>query len=383
LTGSGKTKYSRKQQEISLVPGNPRLPRFLSGDFSHPQDSKEQIGRLLSALFENTGKENPGSIEGQLSRLIFHPQDLLACGQLSPDHSLYRGFIIIQDAWEAATNGMENPEVFDLFEKLPSRPLFLPWIKAVEGIRFFYQNRSNMALDCWSQIPPDHPLARLAELGKGLNPEPSLSLSPRATDFLQKIREPNPLLVDSLEQLYDATEAGLEGIFFISLETAVKTMQKDSPSGAQALALWAIDPIWSEEWDEQKFLQILARLFGDREGLRLLAIGLVPIDPEAAYLLWLQYILQSLRGRFWTKTQGIGAVQIARRIFAGLEDFWGDHHKDQNFEEQRENLRTQIKLEWELHRFGEIPESLTTLPAKEPQPERVKKNQDLQLDLFS
>jgi hypothetical protein len=362
-----------------LVPGSPRQPRFLSGDFSHPQNSEERIDGLLAALLKAPSEK----IESELSILITHPKDLLNSPRLGPGQEIYEGFLVIQDAWEAVTNGMENPEVFALFRQLPDRPLLFPWKQAVKGMVFFYQNRANMAMDSWEKIPKAHPLSRLKALGLALAEKNQEPIPPEVQAFLGKIREPNPALVDALEQLYDAQDAHLEQVFFVSLEAAIKALQKDFIPGAQALALWSIGPIWSEEWDEGQLLNLLGRLFGQREALRLLAVGLVPIDPEAAYLLWLQYVLQSLRGRFWTETQGQAAIHIARKIFAGLPDFWHSHDKDQDFDDQRKSLRAQIKMEWDLHRFGDIPETSRPVAAPEPITTVVKKHQDPQLDLFS
>jgi len=362
-----------------LIPAGSRQSRNSSGIFS-PSGERQIIPPPLFLDF----LQNPDHRkEQELSILVTHPKMILENPIVPINHWLHQGFLIIQDAFEGVTNGMEDAQLMRSLGQLEHRPLFSPWIHGILGLQAFYQAQDQKALDHWRNIYPQHPLFRLVDFHQILNHPEQSQIKGDLQDFCQKIASPNPLLLDSLEQMQDCLEAGLEQAFFQHLHLSLKTLKEKDSALAASLALWSIEQVWSLQWDEEYLVDLFHTLFEKKEALRLLALGLLTLAPESSYLLWHRFLIFDLQETTWSKERIKAAREITEEIYSHLLKENDKNGVDTFFLQQEKSLKA--ALEAELQKQN-IP-GLFSLEKKHPSLKKnpVLKNQgkSLQLDLFS
>ena len=93
-----------------------------------------------------------------------------------------------------------------------------------------------------------------------------------------------------LEQVQEALITGMEELFLTLLPTALEALVKVDLEAAGQLSLWSLAQLEKYDLDYRELFALLKQFWGDSEGSRLIALGLIPLDLEAAILYWMGFL---------------------------------------------------------------------------------------------
>ena len=228
-------------------------------------------------------------VQAQLVR----PSLLLAAPQLTSTHPLRREALILSDAFEAVTNGMETFEVMDALQEVGEGSLFLPWKHLVLALHFFYEGLDEAALRHLGQMDDRPPLYALR---KALEAVLKGTLqNPTGHSLYQQIHVPDPELVSLTQQLTDTLEGEQEQLFWSVLGDFLEAACQSDELLAKRVALWTWNQLEWQSFDEASVLELTTQLWGRAEAFRLAALGSVSWDSEGAALLWARFVIHGLR----------------------------------------------------------------------------------------
>jgi hypothetical protein len=212
---------------------------------------------------------------------------------LSDDHPLKRQAILVFDALESVTNGMDNPDVFSELEKIPRDSLFISWISLVYAIRAFYENDIPRVVQELSAIPVEsapHVLVPLllALSGKGAKKNLRGNVAKR---IFEEIENPDGLLLESINGACEALAEGREEIFSDTIAFLAKELYGTSVDLSKKTSLWALGVLKAKNWEGTLLEDNLRLIYGDMETLRLKALALMEGHPREAFSSWVYFTL--------------------------------------------------------------------------------------------
>jgi len=223
---------------------------------------------------------------------LIHPGFVLESTLLADHHPWRREALVISDAFEAVTNGMEEPGVLEALESLDPDSPFVPWRHLVLALHFFYEGLDEAVEAHLSQIPATSPLRVLRKaleaLGRGANG----STVPR---LLDQVAQPDSRILPWVQDVAEGLETDNEALFWGALGDWLDAVAETAPNQARSAVLWAWNQLEWRDFDEAVLLDLGAKLWGPAESYRLAALGTLPWDPEGAALLWLRFLLTSVR----------------------------------------------------------------------------------------
>jgi hypothetical protein len=244
-------------------------------------------------------------VQAQLVR----PGLLLATPQLTSTHRLRREALILSDAFEAVTNGMETLEVMEALQEVGTGSLFLPWKHLVLAVHFFYEGLDEAALHHLDQMddrPPLNALRRALEAVLKKSPQ-----NPAGQALYQLIHVPDPELASLTQQLTDTLESEQELLFWSVLGDFLEAAGQTDEVLAKRVALWTWNQLEWQSFDEAYLLELTTQLWGRAEAFRLAALGSVSWDAEGATLLWARFVIHGLREGALESESLLAAFQLA------------------------------------------------------------------------
>jgi hypothetical protein len=210
---------------------------------------------------------------------------------LADSHPLKRQAILVMDALESVTNGMENPDVFDKLDDIPRESPFHAWISLVSALRAFYHGDPEEMVRKLDEIPPETPpkvlsrvLLHLSSLD--LREGPLTGIEQR---LVQSVENPGGLISETLLQISEALESNREEIFSDAVAYLAKELYVTMPEISKRLFLWALAAQREKGWDDDILAAYGKLIFGIPESERLLALSYFDTAPEAALLYWSRF----------------------------------------------------------------------------------------------
>jgi hypothetical protein len=214
------------------------------------------------------------------------------------------------DAFDAVTNGMDNPESFARMEEVTEGQL-QPWKHLIYGIRSLYAGDIPGCKAALKTIDDDStpgalkPLFRawIARQGSGREPgfNERLEASNAVISLYRRILvEPHPLSLLA-EQAEEALTHGLTEQFTLLAGKIMKSLmdqkQRDGPLLALRYARYCLDLLDKAGYEDTEFLSITQKNLGEADGLCVLGFARMGKDDNAAASA-LEKALRSGGGRF-------------------------------------------------------------------------------------
>jgi len=213
---------------------------------------------------------------------------------LTDSHPWRQEALLVSDAFEAVTNGMEEPGLLEALEELSPDSPFRAWKHLILAIHFFYEHLDEAVVAHLSRIPTDSPVQSLVHAL-----ELALRRRDRASSEAHKLAnllaQPDPLVGQWVQDVAEGLETEDEPLFWAALTDWLEPMNQGTPDRAKAAVLWAWNQLEWRDFDEAVLLDLASSLWGRAESYRLAALGTLPWDAEGAALLWFRFLLTATR----------------------------------------------------------------------------------------
>jgi hypothetical protein len=329
---------------------------------------------LDQALREALGTSQSALKKQALARAsthLIHPGLVLDSPLLADNHPWRLQALAVSDAFEAVTNGMEEPEALAALDDLDPESPFQPWRHLILALHFFYQGLDEAVTAHLARIPRTSPVAALARVLATLvsgSPDPLPAALGRLAD---QVVQPDPRVLPLVQDVAEGLETDQEALFWGALSDWLETAGEEAPDRARAAVLWAWNQLEWRDFDEGVLLDLASNLWGGAESYRLAALGTLPWDPEGAALLWLRFLITAAR-EDWDEA----CIREARALLDSFRDAAG----------QPEGEWTPIWLNlaaaWNAEARSQGWDALT-VDAEQPEAPALPRSSTGQLDLFA
>lgn len=279
---------------------------------------------LDRALRQALGTSQPALRQEALDRAaahLVHPRLVLESPLFADNHPWRREATAVSDAFEAVTNGMEEPGVYEALDQLEAGSPFLPWKHLILALHFFYEGLDEAVRAHLDKIPGSSPLqapARVLEslVGSGDNRR----LSPALRRLADLVAQPDPLVLQWVQDISEGLEGGHEDLFWAAFTDWLEAVAPARPHRARAAVLWAWGQLEWRDFDESVLLDLGTSLWGRAESCRLAALGTLSWDAEGAALLWLRFLVTALRDDEGTEANLRAARGFLDRFYAAASE---------------------------------------------------------------
>ena len=202
---------------------------------------------------------------------------------------------IISDAFEAVTNGMNNTEALEYLETQRKNPEAAEWINVIQAIQAFYSRDFTRMDSLLQQIPDESPAGSLKNVLYHMSgsQDPASPLSYHEEKLSRRITENSRFLSSAVAQLKESIEYG-EGLFADTASLLIKELRHKTPEAAERLALWSFSTCIENEFDDEALADNILMLFGQAEGLRIIALSLIETEPESALICFARSLIKRL-----------------------------------------------------------------------------------------
>jgi hypothetical protein len=221
------------------------------------------------------------------------------------------GITIVSDAFEAVTNGMDNPEAMMKLEQLQSGDEVEQWKNLIEAVNAFYAQDQRLLESCLENIPSDSLPGSLKPAllhMSGLSP---LGRQPTFYEgkLIKKITEDSRFLTSAASQLNDNIEYGGD-LFIETASLLIKEIKVNNTEASERLVLWCFNICFQQQFDEEPLADNVLMIFGQAEGLRLIALSLMEEDPESALICFTRSLIKRLIDRSIETNEAAGWLDI-------------------------------------------------------------------------
>ncbi|MBP7494188.1 MAG: hypothetical protein KA771_01720 [Spirochaetales bacterium] len=288
--------------------------------------------------------------------------------------------ILVMDALESVTNGMENAALLEDAGRIPLDSPARPFVDLVFAIQSFYVNDPEGVEKYLQAIPPNSLPARLKPLLRYLC-FPSASLPARGIDreIVRAIQQRKGELESTLEEAEKYLSSGQEEPFSDSIGFLIREIYIRYPEWAKKLALWALDCLNQKGWDGSLFKDHLRLIFGEIEAVRLQAVFAIRRNLPGSGERWSVYLLKVL-------CSGVKEeAEVEAAILVGLYA----QRNEKQLQAQEEIIHLlQKEYPFLAQKYEDIFNNLSNIPAahsnkKTEGKHPSGKNRPIQLELFS
>lgn len=251
---------------------------------------------LEQALRQALGSSQPALRRQALARAsahLIHPSLVLESSLLADNHPWRREALTVADAFEAVTNGMEEPGVLGALDELDADSPFQPWRHFIVALHFFYEGLDEAVVAHLNRIPDSSPLSALGRTVLALVQGKAVPSALRRLADL--VVEPDPRILPWVQDVAEGLETDNEPLFWSALTDWLEAVTSTAPDRARSAVLWAWNQLEWRAFDEETLLNLAENLWSRAESYRLAALGTLPWDPEGAALLWLRFLISAVR----------------------------------------------------------------------------------------
>lgn len=297
---------------------------------------------------------------------LVHPRLILDSPLLTDSHPWRREALVVADAFEAVSNGMEEPGVLEALDDLGADSPFQAWRHFILALHFFYEGLDEAVRAHVAAIPASSPVRPLGRTLEAL--VSGERLPPGLARLAETVAHPDPLVVQCVQDVAEGLETEDEGLFWGALTDWLEAVADRAPERAQSAVVWAWNQLEWRDFDEATLLDLTSHLWGRAEAYRLGALGTLGWDPEGAALLWFRFLIAGVRSG--ELLQGDEAYQWLQRF----ETAAGPHPSPE-WTEAWESLGHQWNAEARARGWNHLVRGTSPSPSTPPRA--------AQLDLFS
>ena len=252
---------------------------------------KTTIEKLLLSHQEAQSPEEHRRIMINLSTSIRDPRVFQEEPIVNYNTGLHHQSIIIWDAFESVTNGMYNPEALHKLELIDDESPFFPWKNLILAILAFYQGDRDNLFQLLKQIPCSTPPGRFRTLLRDFEEGNVPKIV--SNELYTLLEDDHDYIRCAVDELKDCLENNHSEAFLESTGFLVRDILASHSHAARRLVIWSIQLASQHEYDISSYIIQLTGIFGRKEALRLIAVGLMPVEPEISLLFWLRYGIES------------------------------------------------------------------------------------------
>jgi len=248
---------------------------------------------------------------------------------------------IIMDAFEAITNGMQNPDVFSYVEEISKDSLLYLWKELIYAIKAFYEKNYEEMQSRLRNIDSDSPLSMFTPILSHLSGKSAeISSNKKQKAFIENIIKDRSFIRSVITQIIESLEYDMEDLF---LETSILMMHdlnKNYKEAARKFAIWTLETASKYKYSPTTLVSTCKKLFGNKEAYRITAIAMSKEEIDISLLFWLQSLLSGLKSRN-SKIHEVGAyLTVISRIAGKVEN-----NSDSFYLESLSGLISTIKFE--------------------------------------
>jgi hypothetical protein len=250
------------------------------------------VDRILQDYLDTPEAFRPEK-DKELSYAIQDPRNVAACELLSDSSELKREALIVADAFEAATNGMDAPETIELLHTVRRDGPFAAWLHLISALRSFYAGRyEEMARAC-AAIPEEHPVHCLIHV---LSSIASQTIPKEGLGPLSGLIQDNRGFFESAKaQLEESRDHGYEDVFIDTSVLLIGDLAARDQAAAKMLAGWCLTEASEADFSPLPIIASLKNLFGVYEGLRITARAFLEKEPDVALLFYARALKEGLK----------------------------------------------------------------------------------------
>ncbi len=241
---------------------------------------------------------SPESVEyGTLKEEIkLHLTDPGSLEQFARTSGIREEVQTILDAFEATTNGMYNPEVFQKMERIPDSSLLSFWKELILAIRAFYDKRySDMELHL-NNLDENSPLSMFRPILMHLSGRTQQKISnTRQKEFIDQIIRDRSFIRSVTNQISESLEYDMEELFIETTSLLLIDLNRNYREAARRFAIWGIETASRYKYSPTDIVATCKKLFGNTETYRLTAIALAHEESDISLLFWIQSLLSRLK----------------------------------------------------------------------------------------
>ncbi len=256
---------------------------------------KARPGKIIDLILEffngTCTADRRAQVRTSLWNTIEDPAGIEALQRLSYSSQARIEARTVLDSLESVTNGMFNPEALESLEKLDANSIFYPWKLLIEALSAVYSRASDTE-EHIARIPPGTPPAKLGKVLRRIaGLDTSTKLSPMEEAHCQKVLRGNNSIMEVLDNLAGCLESGNEDAFADGTALAVKDVLLVDSAVALRVAAWAFDRALDLDFSVAVLVKRLSMVLPASEVQRLLALALLPEDPDLSLLAWIRSLL--------------------------------------------------------------------------------------------
>jgi len=340
---------------------------------SNTELHKEALDQALrQALGTSQSALRKQALERASTHLI-HPGLVLDSPLLADNHPWRREALAVSDAFEAVTNGMEEPDALAALDDLDADSPFQPWRHLILALHFFYDGLDEAVRAHLASIPPHSPVAGLGRTLGAMVAGSASSLPFPLARLAEQVVQPDPRLFPLVQDVAEGLETGQEALFWSALSDWLESVADAAPQRARSAVLWAWNQLEWRDFDEGVLLDLAANLWGRAESYRLAALGTLAWDAEGAALLWLRFLVTAVR-EDWDQER----VQEARALLDRFRGAAESQAPDAQWSEIWFNLAAAWNAEVRSRGWEDL-----LLDSEHPAAPALPRSSTGQLDLFA
>ena len=230
---------------------------------------------------------------------------------------------IISDAFEAVTNGMYNPEAFAQLEQacVGTDSENEQWKNLIYAIRAFYDQDFVQMDSLLQTIDKESTAASLKRVlyhmsGLRISTE---KLSYHEDKLAKRITEDSRFLKSAIDDLNESILYG-EDLFIETASMLIKELKQNTPEAAERLALWSFGICVEMDFDDEALADNILMLFGQAEGLRLIALSLLESEPESALICFTRSLIKRIVDQTAGKDDAAAYLEIIEALISTCTD---------------------------------------------------------------
>lgn len=321
----------------------------------------------------------------EAGQVLTHPVQILENPLLAENHFLKQEALVVSDAFEAATNGMENPEAVAALDLIPPESLFYPWRLLIRSILALYAGDSPGCLEAAGEISEESPLRALVPVLKALAGSRNSALDRRGKDLVRTMEDHKDSLAAQIGQVHEALVTGMEEVFLSLFPPVLEQLALEDETAAARLTLWTLRQLEKYDLDYQTLFRQITQFWGQAEGCRLISLGIYPVDPEAAVLYWMGFLKELPQDHLHIQD----ALGLLEKMVAGVQAYQAAQGEGEGFLEDFRLVYPQLTAQHPGAARIALPEGWAReavgTPDQRPQVQRKIRNQEkapVQLDFF-
>ncbi len=282
--------------------------------------NKTKNGRTLEKLLTL----EPGSLEyitlrSELKKHLTDPGILERFSLV--DDELKEEARIILDAFEAITNGMQNPDVFTSVESISKDSLLYLWKELIYAIKAFYEKNYEEMQSRLRKIDPDSPLSIFTPILLHLSGKSNEIISNKKQEaFIDIILRDRSFIRSVIVQITESLEYDMEDLFLETSILMMNDLNNNYKEVAEKFAIWTLETASKYKYSPTMLISNCKKLFGNTEAYRITAIAMSKEEIDISLLFWLQSLLSGLKSRNFEIHEAGAYLTVISRIAGKVEN---------------------------------------------------------------